>query len=265
MTDLGRTAAISIVCMIRRSRSAAIVCDMDAQPTRVLIVDDHALFAEALAARLSREPDLVLLPIAPDVRRALALVATERPHVVVLDLMLGAESGIKVLDQVRAGYPGIRVVMLTAVGDVESMAQAIRRGAVGWLPKTESADLVARVIRSAARGGGWIPPDVLGDVLRRLAAGDTPDGGSQLPAELTPREREVLQCMVDGLNRAEIAGRLGLSANTVRTHTQNLLAKLDVHSALEAITLAMRAGMRTQHPGVAGSRDTAKSRARPAS
>jgi DNA-binding NarL/FixJ family response regulator len=111
---------------------------------------------------------------------------------------------------------------------------------VGWVEKTESADLVARVIRSAARQGGWIPPDVLGEVLRRLTQG----GGGGRIAELTPREREVLQCMVDGLGRAEIAERLGLSANTVRTHTQNLLAKLDLHSALEAITLAMRAGMR---------------------
>jgi DNA-binding NarL/FixJ family response regulator len=215
-------------------------------PTRVLLVDDHALFAEALGARLSREPDLVILPVAHDVRRALALVATERPHVVVLDMMLGAESGLEVLDKVRERYPEIRVVVLTAITDVESIVQAIRRGAVGWLPKTEGADLVARVIRSTARKGGWIPPEVMGDVLRRLADGDNPNGGSQLLAELTPREREVLQCMVDGLNRAEIAERLGLSANTVRTHTQNLLAKLDMHSALEAITLAMRAGMRPQ-------------------
>jgi DNA-binding NarL/FixJ family response regulator len=216
------------------------------EPIRVLIVDDHTLFGEALAARLSREPDLVILPIAPDVRRALALVTTERPHVLALDLMLGAESGLDVLDHVRDKYPEIRVVLLTAVSDIESMVLAVRRGAVGWLPKTESADLVARVIRSAARGGGWIPPEVLGEVLRRLVAGDPPSSGSQLLADLTPREREVLQCMVDGFNRSEIAGRLALSANTVRTHTQNLLAKLDLHSALEAITLAMRAGMRPQ-------------------
>ncbi|MGH8967660.1 MAG: response regulator transcription factor, partial [Actinomycetes bacterium] len=91
----------------------------------------------------------------------------------------------------------------------------------------------------------WIPPEVLGEVLRRVVAGDAePEAGRRMLAVLTPREREVLQCMVDGLGRAEIAGRLGLSANTVRTHTQNLLAKLDTHSALEAITLAMRCGMR---------------------
>jgi DNA-binding NarL/FixJ family response regulator len=219
------------------------------RPIRVLIVDDHALFAEALAARLSKETDLVILPVALDVRRAFALVATERPHVIVLDLMLGTESGLAVLDHVRDAYPEIRVVMLTGVSEVDSIVEAIRRGVVGWLSKTESADLVARVIRSSARKGGWIPPDLLGDVLRRLAEGDQPDGGSQMLADLTPREHEVLQCMVDGLNRTQIAERLGLSANTVRTHTQNLLAKLDLHSALEAITLAMRAGMRPQARG----------------
>lgn len=214
------------------------------EPIRVLIVDDHALFAEALAARLGREPDLVILPIASDVRRALALTATERPRVLVLDLMLGAESGLDVLDRVRADHPDVRVVVLTAMSDLDAMVQAVRRGAVGWLEKTESAGLVARVVRSAARQGGWIPPDALGDVLRRLVR-DGGEAGADAPlTELTPREREVLQCMVDGLGRAEIAERLGLSANTVRTHTQNLLAKLGLHSALEAITLAMRAGMR---------------------
>ncbi|MFS2294453.1 MAG: response regulator transcription factor [Actinomadura sp.] len=219
------------------------------QPIRVLIVDDHALFAEALAARLGREPDLVILPIAPDARRALALTATERPHVLVLDLTLGAENGLEVLDRVRKAHPDVRVVVLTAMSDLDAMVQAVRRGAVGWLEKTESADLVARVIRSAARRGGWIPPDVLGEVLRRLLSGDAePAAGARLLAGLTPREREVLQCMVDGLGRAEIAERLGLSANTVRTHTQNLLSKLDMHSALEAITFAMRAGMRPSDP-----------------
>ncbi|MBX6769931.1 MAG: response regulator transcription factor [Actinomadura rubrobrunea] len=214
------------------------------RPIRVLIVDDHALFAEALAARLRREPDLVVLPVARDGRRALALTATERPHVLVLDLALGAENGLDVLDRVRERHPDVRVVVLSATDEVDAIVQAVRRGAVGYLAKTESAELVARVVRGAARRGGWLPPDVLGDVLRRLLDGGAERDGARLPADLTPREREVLQCMVDGLNRAQIAERLGLSANTVRTHTQNLLAKLDVHSVLEAITLAMRAGMR---------------------
>jgi DNA-binding NarL/FixJ family response regulator len=209
---------------------------------RVLIVDDHALFAEALAARLSAEPDLEVLPVAHDTRRAAALIATEEPQVVVLDLVLGEESGLDALDLVRRRHPDVRVVILSGITDLDPMVTALRRGAVAWIPKTESADLVAQVIRGAAGRGGWIPPAVLGEVLRRLLSGGDPDGGDL--GDLTPREREVLQCMVDGLNRPEIADRLGLSANTVRTHTQNLLGKIGAHSALEAITMAMRSGMR---------------------
>ncbi len=218
------------------------------RPIRVLIVDDQALFAEALAARLSAEPDLEVLPVAHDIRRATALIATESPQVVVLDLVLGEESGLDALDIVRRRYPDVRVVVLSGITDLDPMVTALRRGAVGWLPKTESADLVSQVIRGAAGRGGWIPPELLGEVLRRLLADGGGTDGDDL-ADLTPREREVLRCMVDGLSRPEIAGRLGLSANTVRTHTQNLLAKLDAHSALEAITVAMRAGMRPSNPG----------------
>jgi DNA-binding NarL/FixJ family response regulator len=212
------------------------------RPIRVLIVDDQALFAEALAARLGAEPDIEVLPVAHDIRRATALIATESPQVVVLDLVLGEESGLDALDLLRRRYPDVRVVVLSGVTDIDPMVTALRRGAVGWVPKTESADLVSSVIRGAAGRGGWIPPAVLGEVLRRLLNGGGIDSDDL--SELTPREREVLRCMVDGLSRPEIAGRLGLSANTVRTHTQNLLAKLDAHSALEAITVAMRAGMR---------------------
>ncbi|GAA4634663.1 response regulator transcription factor [Actinoallomurus vinaceus] len=213
---------------------------------RVLIVDDHALFAEALAARLAAEPDLEVLPVAGDVRRATALVATEAPDVVVLDFVLGDESGLDMLDQLRRRHPPVRVVILSAITDLAPMVTALRHGAVAWVPKTESADLVARVVRGAAGRGGWIPPDVLGDVLRRLlTAGEPPEG---VLARLTPRERDVLQGMVDGLNRTWIADRLGLSANTVRTHTQNLLAKLGAHSTVEAITIAMRAGVTPADP-----------------
>jgi DNA-binding NarL/FixJ family response regulator len=215
------------------------------RPIRVLVVDDHTLFAEALAARLSVEPDLDVLPVAHDIRRAAALIATESPNVVILDLVLGEESGLDALDLLRRRYPDVRAVVLSGITDLDPMVTALRRGAVGWLPKTESADLVIQVIRDAAGRGGWLPPSMLGDVLRRLLADGEPSGDL---AELTPREREVLACMVDGLNRPEIADRLGLSGNTVRTHTQNLLAKLGVHSALEAITVAMRAGMRPSNP-----------------
>lgn len=218
------------------------------ESTRVLIVDDHTLFAEALTVRLSSEPDLVVLPYAGDTRRALALVATEHPDVVVLDLMLGEESGLDLMDRIHERDSRVRVVVLTATSGVESIVEVLRHGAIGWLSKTEHVDRVIRVIRSAARRGGWIPPDLLGDVLRLLVRDPDPNDEARLLPTLTTREGEILQCMVDGRSRAEIADYLGLSANTVRTHVQNLLAKLGVHSGLEAITVAMRAGMRPFHP-----------------
>ncbi len=136
----------------------------------MLIVDDHALFAEALATRLSREPDLVVLPIAGDVRRARALVDTERPHIVLLDMMLGRETGLDVLDHLRTAAPDVRGVVLSALTEIDAVVRAVRYGAVGWVSKAEGADLVARVVRDAARQGGRLPPEILGEVLRRLLA-----------------------------------------------------------------------------------------------
>ncbi|RJL30872.1 response regulator [Bailinhaonella thermotolerans] len=208
---------------------------------RVLIVDDHALFAEALAVRLGAEPDLDVRAVAFDARRAGALLSTERPDVVVLDLTLGQDSGFEVLERVRDEHPGTRVVMLTAVPGSEAVTQAVRRGAVAWLPKTTSADELARVIRGVMRGEAWIPPRLLADVLRRLAEGEPEPERADPLAVLTARERQVLQCMVDGLSRPEIAEALGMSVHTVRTHTQNIMGKLDVRTALEAITIALRA------------------------
>jgi DNA-binding NarL/FixJ family response regulator len=213
---------------------------------RVLVVDDHRLFAEALAARLATEADLLLLPVASSGGECLAVVAAGRPAVVVLDLMLAEESGLDVLDRLRADHPAVKVIMLTAVQDVDSVVAAVRHSADAWLPKTASVDELARVIRGVVRGEGWIPPELLGPVLRRLSRPD-PEPRDTFAA-LTDREREVLQCLVDGLSRAEIARRLFVSTNTVRTHTQNVLSKIGRHSVLEAVSFALRSGLRPSNP-----------------
>ena len=208
---------------------------------RVLLVDDHPVFAQALAARLGSEPGLAVLPVAHTVGQALAELTRSRPTVVVLDLMLGAESGLTVLERAQA-YPDTEVIMLSAVDDVEPVVQAVWRGARAWLPKSVDVAHLIRVIHGVARGEAWIPPALLRSVLTRLTA---PEPGEPDPTgALTAREREVLQCMIDGLPRAEIARRLYLSPNTIRTHAQNLLVKLDSHSVLEAVAIAQRAGMR---------------------
>jgi DNA-binding NarL/FixJ family response regulator len=143
---------------------------------------------------------------------------------------------------VRDASPGSRVVMLTEVDAVRSVVAALRCGVRAWLPKTVEPAQLAGAIRGVHRGEAWLPPDLLGRVLTALMTPD-PEPADPL-AVLTRREREVLQCMVDGMGRAQIAQRLHLSTNTVRTHTQNMLAKLGVHSTLESVALALRHGLR---------------------
>lgn len=220
----------------------------------VLVIDDHALFADAVQARLSREPDLGPVHVAygPEQARAALAAAPAPPAVAVLDVALGDASGLDLLEEIRRLSPDTRVVMLTAVDSVDAVVTALRRGARAWLPKTVDADHLVRVIRGVSRGEAWFEPALLGRVLSALVAEPAPPAADPLDV-LTGREREVLQCMVDGLSRAEIALRLRVSANTVRTHTQNLLSKLGAHSTLESVALALRHGLRASGSGPAQS------------
>jgi two-component system NarL family response regulator len=212
----------------------------------LLVVDDHALFAEALQARLSREPGLRPIRVAFTAQGARACLAAHRSQVALLDVARGDDNGIELAAYFAESAPGTRVVMLTAAetaGSVEDVVAVLRCGAVGWLPKTVEVDHLVRAIRGVAAGEAWLSPELLGLALPGLIAGGATAQPNPLD-RLTMREREVLQYLVDGLTRAEIALRLHLSTNTVRTHTQNLLAKLEVHSTLELVAVAMRQGLR---------------------
>ena len=137
---------------------------------RTLLVDDHPLFAETVATRLSREPDLDVLPVAASEAQALALIRALAPDVVVLDLMLGSRSGLGVLDDIVTRQPCSRVVVLTAASPTEHAVDAIQRGARAWLPKTVDANHLVRVIRGVFLGESWISPDLLGYILGQLAS-----------------------------------------------------------------------------------------------
>lgn len=208
----------------------------------VLVGDDHAVFADALQARLARECDLSPITVAYSARDVVGMAAAGRPAVVILDVVLADASGLDLIEEIRRLSPQSKIVMLTAGAAVEDVVVALTRGARAWLPKTIGSDRLVRVVRGVHRGEAWLAPDLLGRVLTdlttRTVAEPNPLTG------LTAREGEVLQCMVDGLSRPEIAIRLGLSTNTVRTHTQNLIAKLGVHSTLEAVAVALRHGLR---------------------
>ncbi len=235
---------------------------------RVLVVDDHRIFAESLAAALAAEPDVDVSAAGsgPAALRALERAAAEGRgyDVLLVDAELGARTGggelpavpaprpeepaavdgIALVAGVRAARPGMRSVVLAEKDDPRAAARALQAGASGWVAKDCSLQRLLSVIRGVLRDETHLPPALLTGVLRELTAARKHRSESErLVESLTPREREVLRCMVAGLGRKAVAERLFLSPHTVRTHMQNVLGKLGVHSTLAAVALARRAGV----------------------
>lgn len=207
----------------------------------VLAVDDHEVFADTLQAALEAVPGIGPIAVAYTAADAGALITRTTYDVAIIDYVLDDLPGAVLAKQVRASSPRTKVVMLSAVESVDAVVDALVAGASGWLPKLIDVDYLVRAIRGIHDGEMWIDPALLGKVMPALLQrflSPPPD-----PFEvLTSREREVLDCMVAGLSRAEIAEQLAVSGNTVRTHTQNLISKLGAHSSLEVVTMALRTG-----------------------
>ena len=214
--------------------------------TRVLIVDDHKMFTDALAWRLGSEPDLEVVAVATTERDALQAIDLRHPDVVVLDVELEARGdGIELLRSLEDAQPDTRVLVVTAHDDATTAARALSAGARAFVPKDTPPDDLVSVLRAVVAGETHVPPDLLTHVISELRRSNGAKNVWQEKVDrLTQREREVLELMVAGLDRAAIAERLYLSINTVRTHSKNILAKLGVHSSLEAVSVALRAGMR---------------------
>ncbi|MER7182262.1 response regulator transcription factor, partial [Streptomyces hyaluromycini] len=165
----------------------------------------------------------------------------------------GLVDGISLVVGVRSAQPAVRVVVLAEKDDPRRAALALQAGASGWVAKDCSLSRLLNVIRGVLRDETHLPPALLTGVLRELTAARKHRTESErLVESLTPREREVLRCMVAGLGRKAVAERLFLSPHTVRTHMQNVLGKLGVHSTLAAVALARRAGVGPVDLGPAG-------------
>lgn len=214
---------------------------------RILIVDDHRAFSEALAARLDLEEDLEVVGTAGSAADAMRLARGLGPDIVTVDVDLGEDDGIALSAQLAGLVPRPRVVMVSCVQDVARTVAAVRTGSVVWVAKDAPSEELVAALRGASRGEGYLPPALLPEVLRELVESrQRVEAGNELLGRLTARELEVMQCLVDGLDRAAIAAKLYLTTNTVRTHVQNALAKLGAHSSLEAVALARQCGLQPQ-------------------
>ncbi|WP_380285698.1 LuxR C-terminal-related transcriptional regulator [Kitasatospora purpeofusca] len=152
--------------------------------------------------------------------------------------------GITLLARIRRHHPGLRAIVLATVDDPQRAARALHAGATGWVAKESSLARLLAVIRGVLRDETHLPPALLTGVIRELTTARRDRTESErLVDTLTPREKQILRCMVAGLGRQAVAERLYLSPHTVRTHMQNVLGKLGVHSTLAAVAVARRAGV----------------------
>lgn len=209
-----------------------------------MVVDDHLAFAEALAQRLDLEPDIVVSAVVTSAEAAVREVAVGEVDLALLDVNLPDADGISLVGRLKDVRPAVRIVMITAGGDPEQVADAIRAGAVAWVAKDDSVEHVLEAVRGALRDETRVPARLLTGALAILLRTERQrSDAEEMLSKLTPREAEVLACMAEGLGRAEIAERMYLSPNTVRTHMQSVLGKLGVHSSLAAVALGRRIGI----------------------
>jgi DNA-binding NarL/FixJ family response regulator len=216
----------------------------DDDPIRVLVVDDHAVVRRGLFAFLDAEPDLEVVGDADGGEQALdVLVRLDseglRPQVVVMDLQMKPMDGIESTRRIRALYDDVEVVALTSFGEEERVYAALQAGASGYLLKDADADEVAVAVRAAHRGEVQLDPAV----ARRLTASLRTGRHDDPTVDLTSRELQVLSLIGAGEPNKGIAGALGISERTARSHVSNILAKLGLTSRTQAALWATREGI----------------------
>jgi DNA-binding NarL/FixJ family response regulator len=211
----------------------------DTRPIRVLLVDDHQLLTDSLARLLAAEPDIEIVGIASTVAQAKQL-GQERMDVVLMDYRLPDGTGAEATRAIKARWPSARVVMLTAVQDDETVLESIQAGADGYLTKDRAVDDVVATVRSARAGETLLPRSVILGIAQRVAEARDRQAERAPIETLTARELQVLQALAEGMATPDICERLFISRNTLRTHVQNIMMKLHVHSKLEAVTVGLR-------------------------
>ena len=205
-----------------------------ARTLRVIVVDDHTTFSGLLCLALNAEDDLECVGTAADRDSTLTMVRDVHPDIVVMDVQLGSDDGVELTAELTSSHEDLRVVILTAHASRDLMRRAIAARACGLLPKNGALPDLLRALRSARRGGFVVDPRLFQSLLEK------PE--DPLPA-LTPRELMVLRQLAAGKDTTTVARQLGLSVHTCRGYVKSLLVKLDAHSQLEAVAIAIRRGI----------------------
>ena len=213
-------------------------------PVRVMVVDDQALVREGLMTLLDAVPDINPIAAAGDGQEAVALCARHRPDVVLMDLRMPKLDGVEATRRIRAAQPETEIVVLTTHADEESILDALRAGARGYLTKDAGIAEISRAVHAAADHQTLLDPVVHSQLLAAATAGPRPaPQPASLPDDLTQREAEVLSLIARGLSNREIAATLVVSEATVKTHINHVFAKIGARDRAQAVHYAYTHGL----------------------
>ena len=234
-----RLVALGLYSINRGWRVAALIAKFKkmAKPIRILIVDDHAVIRSGLRMLIEQNQTMSVVGMAGTPDEALHLAKSERPDIIVLDLVLGEDDGLDVLPQLCEASPNSRVLVLTGVHTADSHRTAIRRGAMGIVLKQQAAELLMKAIKKVHAGEVWIDRAMMGSVLSdvRTGAREKLDSEGAKIKTLTPREREVIALVSEGLKNKQIGERLFITETTVTHHLSSIYSKLGVSDRLELV------------------------------
>jgi len=220
------------------------------QPVRIVVADDHQVVRTGFAALLDTQPDFTVLGSASDGAEAVRLSRELRPDVVLMDVRMPGTDGIEATRQLTGDADGPQVIILTTFDLDEFVYDALRAGASGFLLKDVTAERLFDAVRVVAAGEALLAPAVTRRLISEFAklrpkAADRPESLAAAIGELTPRETEVLRLLAEGLSNPEIAARLVVTEETVKTHVSRILHKLGLRHRTQAVVLAYESGLVT--------------------
>ena len=212
-----------------------------AEEIRVLLADDHVLVRQGIRQFLEDEGNIEVVAEADDGAQALRLIEQHQPDIAVLDIRMPEMTGIEATRRIKAQFPQVRVLILTAYDDDPYVFALLQAGADGDERKTASADELVRAVRTVYEGQSALSPEITSKVVRQMASGK-PAGAVEQVESLTERELDVLRLAAQGKTNRAIGSDLGISHRTVQGHLASIYGKLGVNSRTEAVTEALRRG-----------------------
>lgn len=207
---------------------------------RVMLTDDHTLFRHGVKTLLSAEPDIEVVGEATDASEAIAKAAELRPDMVLMDIGMPGISCFEAVREIRKVRPEVKVLFLSMYDDEDYLVQCMEVGASGYVLKDSPAPQLLAAIRDISRGGSYLSPRMLSQLVDDFRSRVKTDDRTPRFATLTPREKEVLKLLAEGNSVKEIATTLNLSSKTVEAHKFNLMRKLDLHNKAQLVMYAIQ-------------------------